>query len=503
MLPKLSKSFFLDLICYLFVLLFVYASVSKLLDFENFRVQIAQSPLLSVYAGYVAPGVIFVELVLSGMLLFKKSRLIGLYFSVGLMMAFTVYIYLILNYSEFVPCSCGGVLEKLGWTEHLIFNLVFVGIGIYAIWIMEENRIARKVIVASKLFIVVIFSFTTVLILFFSSEYLMKKENPFVRRFIPHAIKSVNTYDLGYNSYYFAGFEKGKIYLGNYTTPLLMTVIDTAFEQELSYKIQLDETNHPFRSIQVKVQAPYFYVYDGSVSVIYRGKLGTDRAHTLSLNDAYFTQMEVSDSLHFVFNTKSSETKSRVLAYLKLEEKPTLQLNYKIMESQIDGIFDTDGRLIGEVGGENFVYVYYYKNEIPIFDKELKLKGKFQTIDTISRSQVKVKKLSSGITKIETPPFKVNDKSVLHRGILFNQSSLMGKFESKELWEVSTIIDVYDIEKKTYLGSFFIQDRGKSKMSQMFVTDSHLYVLSGNEMIQYEFAQSILNYFKNGNAENH
>jgi len=41
-------------IAYLFILLFVYASASKLLDFETFRIQLAQSPLLSAYAGIIA-----------------------------------------------------------------------------------------------------------------------------------------------------------------------------------------------------------------------------------------------------------------------------------------------------------------------------------------------------------------------------------------------------------------------------------------------------------------
>lgn len=53
---------FVQVVSYLYILLFVYASISKLLDFENFQVQLAQSPLLSAYAGTIAPLVIFTEL---------------------------------------------------------------------------------------------------------------------------------------------------------------------------------------------------------------------------------------------------------------------------------------------------------------------------------------------------------------------------------------------------------------------------------------------------------
>ena len=107
---------------YFFIILFVYAAVSKLTDFENFQVQVAQSPLLSAFATPIAYGVVLGELIIPLMLCFTKSRLLGLYLFLGFMTAFTVYIFLILNYSPFVPCSCGGVLEKMGWWEHLWFN---------------------------------------------------------------------------------------------------------------------------------------------------------------------------------------------------------------------------------------------------------------------------------------------------------------------------------------------------------------------------------------------
>ena len=82
------------------------------MDFGNFQVQIAQSPLLSAYAGFISYATIIVELLIVVTLIVPKFRLIGLYSSMGIMIAFTIYIYLILNFSDFVPCSCGGLLEK-------------------------------------------------------------------------------------------------------------------------------------------------------------------------------------------------------------------------------------------------------------------------------------------------------------------------------------------------------------------------------------------------------
>src|SRR5690606_21910672 len=109
---------------YFLVLLWAYAALSKLFTFEEFQLQLAQSPLLSVYAVPISYAVILAELGIALLLCVRRSLLTGLYLSFGLMTAFAVYIYLILNYSDFVPCSCGGILEKMGWTQHLWFNIV-------------------------------------------------------------------------------------------------------------------------------------------------------------------------------------------------------------------------------------------------------------------------------------------------------------------------------------------------------------------------------------------
>src|SRR5690606_16881556 len=132
-----------QVLIYFFIILFVYAAVSKLTDFENFQVQVAQSPLLSAFATFITYAVVIGELVIALMLCFQKSRLSGLYFFLGFMTAFTVYIFLILNYSPFVPCSCGGVLEVLGWWEHLWFNGVVCLVTVFII-ITDSDTISSS-----------------------------------------------------------------------------------------------------------------------------------------------------------------------------------------------------------------------------------------------------------------------------------------------------------------------------------------------------------------------
>jgi hypothetical protein len=117
---------YIEAICFAFILLWVYAAFSKLMTFEKFQAQLSQSPMLTSFAFWVAWMVPLIEIGLAFLLWIKSSRFIGLLASFTLMTMFSGYIFLITRYSAFIPCSCGGILEKLSWDQHLLFNLCLV-----------------------------------------------------------------------------------------------------------------------------------------------------------------------------------------------------------------------------------------------------------------------------------------------------------------------------------------------------------------------------------------
>lgn len=123
-----------EIIIYLFVFLFAYAALSKLLDFQNFKVQLEKSPLLTSFSALLVVTIPLLEILISVILLINRTRLIGLYASFTLMVLFTGYIFAILHFSPSIPCSCGGILAKMGWNTHLYFNILFVGLALTAIF---------------------------------------------------------------------------------------------------------------------------------------------------------------------------------------------------------------------------------------------------------------------------------------------------------------------------------------------------------------------------------
>lgn len=129
----MKKNVIVEIISFLFILLFVYAGGSKLLDYQKFVVQIGQSAMLTRWAGVMGWFIPILEVGLAVMLIFKRTQKVALYGALNLMVVFTTYIFIVMNFTPNVPCSCGGILERMGWTEHFYFNLAFIFLAIIAL----------------------------------------------------------------------------------------------------------------------------------------------------------------------------------------------------------------------------------------------------------------------------------------------------------------------------------------------------------------------------------
>ena len=130
---KTIKTRFVEFISYFFILLFCYASISKIMDFENFRTQISESPLWNGFSEFLPYTIIIAEFLIVGLLCYRKNRNIGLIGSFILTLIFTGYIFFIIRTSENLPCSCGGILEKMSWHQHLYFNIGCVVLSVIAL----------------------------------------------------------------------------------------------------------------------------------------------------------------------------------------------------------------------------------------------------------------------------------------------------------------------------------------------------------------------------------
>ncbi|MCF6142402.1 hypothetical protein L1S34_13985 [Flavobacterium sp. K77] len=488
---KLQKVF-LEIVCFLYIVLFTYASISKLIDFENFQTQLGQSPLLSAYSTSISFLVIFVELGLVFALSVRVYRIMALCLSVGLMAIFTTYIILILNFSSFIPCSCGGILEKLGWTEHLIFNLFFIVIGSCGVLLHQFEK--KRII---SIFLIVVSSVLFVVFLFLSSENTMQKQNPFIRRFTPNVASRTLTKNLNNYGFYFAGQFDGKIYLGNTISPLTIIEFDSTLQYKKQYTISLTKDNLPFRAVKTKIMGTHFFLYDGSIPIIYRGLVSDWKATIWVSKKPYFTILQPIDSTLCVFRGQQLGTYENILGTISLNDSLKIKKQKHLLQKQIDGVFDTDGTMTYSEGLNKIVYTYFYRNQFIVADTALQLVHRVKTIDTTTKAKLKVVRIrKSGDSKLAAPPYTVNLRSVAFNQLLFNQSGLRGRYESEKNWSYASIVDVYNITNKTYLFSFYIYHENKMKMSDLLITEKALYAIVGHQIVKYTFGAPILKQLK-------
>lgn len=135
-----ARTITLEIIIGLLVLLWVYAALSKLEDYHAFYRQLAWNKVVGGYEDflfYFLPGI---ELIAALALIFKPTRIYGLWLSAGLMLAFTGYVFYVVYVDQSkATCTCGGVIFAMSWKQHLLFNVAYLILSITGIYLHRTS----------------------------------------------------------------------------------------------------------------------------------------------------------------------------------------------------------------------------------------------------------------------------------------------------------------------------------------------------------------------------
>jgi len=504
--PLLRKAI-IEIICLLYILLFVYAAVNKLLEFETFKIQLGQSPIIMPYAKVLSVLVPVTELTIAGLLIFSRLRFVGLLLSFSLMTMFTVYIIIILNWSYFIPCSCGGILEKMGWTEHLVFNLVFTILSLVGLLLIKistpDNQqlyLHRLALSGRKRFLYVVsgvflLSLTGIFMLYFSAEQNVQRNNAFQRRFPPHPLALIAARPLHYNSYYLAGISHGNIYIGNSTAPLHALQIDTLLKTETSLSLRLRELKkNRYTYLQLRVKDSSFFITDRASSILFRGTIGNWTADQINVTMPPFSSIEPINYNSFAIKTINSTSQEDELAVVRLESDPLVFKNPKLLTKQVDGIFDTDGILLYNNEQKRIIYPYYYRNQYIVANQDAMLVSRNATIDTVKKANIKIardpRKNESVMAEM---PLMINVSAATDGPYLYIKSNRLSKNEPEHILNEASIIDVYNFTKRTYLYSFYIYNYENEKARSFAIRNNLLIVLTDKHIITYRLEKERLN----------
>jgi len=137
----MKKMTIVYIITAIFIILFFYTGISKMLNYSEYISELDQSPVLKYLPRSLAWAIPASEFGIALLLLNKNLRLIGLYASFTLMLLFLVYVIILSQFPYYVPCDCGGVLSALPINVHIAINLFLTALTLVGIYI--EKNIAQ------------------------------------------------------------------------------------------------------------------------------------------------------------------------------------------------------------------------------------------------------------------------------------------------------------------------------------------------------------------------
>jgi len=125
---------------YSLIFLFTYTGISKLMDHNNFETTLLQSPIIRNQGEILSWLIPFAELFTVFLLLLNTYKQVGYLLSLLLMAMFTGYITYMILFIPHLPCSCGGILKELSWSNHLLLNSFLIMLIIISLHSISKNK---------------------------------------------------------------------------------------------------------------------------------------------------------------------------------------------------------------------------------------------------------------------------------------------------------------------------------------------------------------------------
>jgi hypothetical protein len=310
----------------------------------------------------------------------------------------------------------------------------------------------------------------------------------FIRKINARAVETKHL-ELGLNSYYIAGYNHKKIYLGNLTAPLhvLISNMNLTDSQHVNIKLKtnIDSILEPKR-FRLFIDSTTFYLTHGPSAVFLKGNVSTWEANRfLESKKTPFIENVPIGPTTLILRSYSPYNKSYEIGK-KTKSKP-FAFNPEILQKQIDGLFCVDGKLHYAKETNNLVYVHFYRNELILADTNLNLEKRTHTIDSFSHAKLKISKIKDDNTRmLSEPPAKINGPSCIYKNHIYIQSNIMSRNESEKTFLEQSIVDAYDTKTGEYSRSLYIPSFKNEKMNEFQIIDKKIIALYTDHIVEYK-----------------
>ncbi|KAA2239612.1 hypothetical protein F0L74_25815 [Chitinophaga agrisoli] len=333
----------------------------------------------------------------------------------------------------------------------------------------------------------VLASLSLILALYAFSDKPNDRKNGFNRN-QPQTAVLQHTLELVYPAYYIAGYTSEHIYLGNYSASLHLLSVDQHLKdpQSLTLKLPPGE-RYAWKQSRIMVNSAGVYMAEGATPALYSGKLDDLKMSRFLPQSCFFNMLQNVSPTSFIsrsIHIDSLGNKQNILVKIKTDS-PYITLRKNIIIKQVDGIFCTDGTLDYDQQTGRLVYLYHYRNEFITLDTNLNVIYTAHTLDTNTTAKIQVANIATGDSKFSAPPTYVNNSARIAGNRIYILSSLLADNENKQVRQQNDIIDIFSLDKGTYLHTLYIPLKGKERITDFMVKDNQLFALQDRTLNTY------------------
>lgn len=285
----------------------------------------------------------------------------------------------------------------------------------------------------------------------------------------------------------FAGMDDHNIYFRT-KSPSKIYVTDHQMQNGKFVSINVPDNNRIRSSFQMEVSDDGMYVLAGNANSIFKTSFDGLPAQTLAKTGSLFTRSAMIDSKTFVLREIDNLSPSDQV-FVKHDIRTGIKTRENnISERRHDAGITTDGLLNYDKTTGLIVYVFFYRGEFLCIDTNMNLVRRVKTIDTTENIIAEVSKdtnrkdktsFSRSVNRIVNQLSKVSD------GYLFNWSNILSGNEPDR--KGKAVIDMYDLRRGEYAGSFYIPAYGGRLMKNFTIMRDRLYVLYPEHIVSYTF----------------
>ena len=127
-----------EIVYLLLIAFFCYTASNKMVNLNSFQTNLIKTTMFSKeVANWFSVLVVIFEFIIVLILLFYKK--IGLWIFSGTILIFTLYISFLRSQGLYEVCGCGGVLNGLSYSYHLLINILLIIGAVYCLIILFNS----------------------------------------------------------------------------------------------------------------------------------------------------------------------------------------------------------------------------------------------------------------------------------------------------------------------------------------------------------------------------